>query len=234
MKRNATDHQAEAGLRQENVSAQGSGTSEESDLRGIFAGNAIHQSGTMYARKMVMAVDLGLPSGTCWAYCNVGATKPEEYGNHYAWGETEVKDYYGWDNYTFQGCERSLFHDPSMSICGTNADVARDKWGGRWQMPTLEQVKELVDICAYRWATLKGVPGGEFTGPNGGSIFLPAAGYRWFDRHNCAGVNGCYWLSTQGSKNPHFACSLSIYTERAYLESESSRGGFSVRPVFLS
>lgn len=182
-----------------------------------------------------LAVDLGLPSGTRWALCNLGANMPEEFGDHYAWGETEVKDYYGWDSHACQGKERPWPHEPSMCFELSDRDVVRVKWGFNWRMPTLVQMQELLLLCSFVWTEWRGVPGGEFTSKlNGRSIFLPAAGYHWFDHHGCAGTSGCYWTSTQGSTNPHFASSLTFYAGCAYCEGDNCRGGFSVRPVLVS
>lgn len=97
------------------------------------------------------AVDLGLPSGTLWANMNVGATAPEEVGDYYAWGETETKDSYTWDNYicTSEQCgsEQDPVYKvyPNGNISGTEFDTAHIKWGGNWVMPTLAQTIELVD-----------------------------------------------------------------------------------------
>ena len=59
------------------------------------------KGGVVRKENYVEYVDLGLPSGTLWATCNLGASSPEEYGDYYAWGETEQKDYYDWDTYKF-------------------------------------------------------------------------------------------------------------------------------------
>lgn len=88
------------------------------------------------------AVDLGLPSGTKWASCNVGATKPEEPGGYYAWGETEEKDYYAPSTYIHcDGAYNPLFYDLGSDISGTEYDVAHVKWGGKWCMPTWDDFK---------------------------------------------------------------------------------------------
>ena len=123
------------------------------------------------------SVDLGLPSGTKWASYNVGATKPEEYGGYYAWGETEEKEVYYESNYEYYkyGSYVDLGHD----IGGTEYDVAHVKWGGNWVMPTFDDIAELDYYCTHEWTTLNGVNGCKFTSKiNGNSIFLPAAGRR--------------------------------------------------------
>ncbi len=109
----------------------------------------------------VTAIDLGLPSGTKWASCNVGATKPWEYGGYYAWGETEENGVYDWSNYIH--CDGDwpapLCHNLGNSISGTPYDVAYIKWGGNRKMPTLKQIKELIDNCERVWISLHCVDG---------------------------------------------------------------------------
>ena len=123
--------------------------------------------------KGLIAVDLGLPSGTKWANMNVGASKPEEFGGDYAWGETEVKEEYNWENYIHcDGSERTC-HDLGESICGTEYDVAHVKWGGKWQMPSSAQILELIHYCHYEEAHINDVKGMKFVAPNGNSIFFP-------------------------------------------------------------
>ena len=133
-------------------------------------------------------IDLGLPSGTKWACCNVGAETPEAYGNYYAWGETEEKNSYspksyqyctgvdtdgdGWYDEDVQYLEAE--QDFGDTISGTH-DVAHVKWGESWQIPTLQQFRELLDNCSSEWTSVNDVEGRRFTGPNGASIFLPAA-----------------------------------------------------------
>ena len=99
-------------------------------------------------------VDLGLPSGIKWATCNVGATTPEEYGDYFAWGETQPKDYYDWSTYKYcNGDEYSITKYCTRSTYGTvdikttlelSDDAARVNWGGKWRMPTIEEQKELL------------------------------------------------------------------------------------------
>ena len=128
----------------------------------------IDNSGSIDGRDYV---DLGLPSGTLWATCNVGATTPEGYGNYYAWGETTTKstyDSYREDNYTYSDNPTEL---------PTSADAAYVNWGSGWCMPSLIQFKELINssYTTNEWTTLNGVNGYKITSKsNGNSIFLPA------------------------------------------------------------
>lgn len=132
------------------------------------------------------AIDLGLPSGTKWCCCNVGASKPEEYGGYYAWGETHEKQYYDTDNYQYPG---------GFDIAGTSFDVAHVCMGSPWCMFTNEQLMELFVNCSKQWTQKNGVNGILVTGSNGGQIFLPAAGYREDDLGG-VGLRGDYWTST--------------------------------------
>ena len=176
-------------------------------------------------------IDLGLPSGTKWASCNVGATKPEEYGGYYAWGETEEKEFYDKSTYKFYQDDECV--NIGSDISGTNYDVAHVKWGGNWCMPTLDDIKELLDNCTYEWTTLNGVYGRKFTSNiNGNSIFLPAAGYRWYGDLYYAGEYGIYWSSAQYPDYSYYAYYLYFGSGYAYWLSYLYRYyGRSVRPV---
>ena len=145
-------------------------------------------------------IDLGLPSGTKWACCNVGATKPEDYGGYYAWGETKEKDYYHWDTYLYgtynYDYDYSNLVDIGADIAGTNYDVAYVKWGGLWKMPSTWENQELIENCKSEWIYYHGVSGRKFIGLNGNVIFLPAAGKKYNDdEYLYQGINGFYWSS---------------------------------------
>lgn len=131
-------------------------------------------------------VDLGLPSGTKWACCNVGAATPTDDGGYYAWGETTSKSRCTAESYTG--------YNTQYDISGTYSDVARAKWGGSWRMPTRKQMAELFYNSNYQWVDLDGVRGMLFTGRSGKSIFLPAAGFYWYGDYE--GSCGDYWTST--------------------------------------
>ncbi len=168
------------------------------------------------------AVDLGLPSGLKWASCNVGATAPEEYGGYYAWGETEEKSDYDWDTYKYcNGTYTSMTKYCTSSSYGTvdnkttlepNDDVATVKWGGSWRMPTKAEQDELRNNCTWTWTTLNGVNGYRVTGPNGNSIFLPAAGYRDGSEVYSQGSYGYYWSSSLNSSYSYYAYYLYFYS----------------------
>ena len=145
-------------------------------------------------------VDLGLPSGTLWATCNVGASSPEEYGDYFAWGETEPKNEYSWITYKY--CKGS--YDTMTKYCPVDNkteldpsdDAATVNWGSEWQMPSDEQFEELINssYTTKTWTTLNGKYGRKITSKNNGnSIFLPAAGSRNDTSLNNAGRGGYYW-----------------------------------------
>lgn len=163
-------------------------------------------------------VDLGLSSGTKWAAYNVGAVKPEEYGGYYAWGETEEKTEYSWATYKWcQGtndtmskyCTNNLFGIvDNKTVLDLEDDAAYVKWGGDWRMPTKAEQEELRLVCNWEKETLNGVDGYRITGPNGNSIFLPSASYRYgtdiYDRGSC----GDYWSGSLNSGFCSYACHL--------------------------
>ena len=188
-------------------------------------------------------VDLGLPSGTKWATCNVGASKPEEYGNYYAWGETTPKDYYGWSTYKWcKGSATTLTKYNTRSSYGTvdnktvlelADDAARANWGGAWRMPTDAEWTELRENCTWTWTTKNGVNGYEVkSNINGNSIFLPAAGYRRSDGLVDAGYGGYYWSSSLYTDDPDFAWNVYFYSYGVYRDYYYRYCGQSVRPVF--
>ena len=186
-------------------------------------------------------VDLGLPSGTKWAACNVGATKPEEFGGYYAWGETEEKSNYSWSTYKWcNGSYDSLTKYCTSSSYGTvdnktvldpQDDVAHVKWGGSWRMPTLDEQEELLNKCTWSWTTQNGVNGYKVTGPNGNSIFLPAAGFRYGSEAYDRGIYGFFRSSSLGSDGSYKACYLDFLSDCHYLDVNYRYCGLSVRPV---
>ncbi len=144
----------------------------------------------------ILAIDLGLPSGTKWCSCNVGASSPEDYGGYFAWGETRERSEYTRENYAFYDNEKDEYINIGEDISGTEYDVAHVRMGAGWRMPTREQQQELIDHCTWKRTLLNGVLGYLVTGPNEGRIFLPLAGYLWNDDLDDAGSNGCYWSSS--------------------------------------
>ena len=188
-------------------------------------------------------VDLGL--SVKWATCNVGANKPEEYGDYFAWGETEPKSTYDWSNYKWcNGSYKTLTKYNNSSSYGTvdnkttldlSDDAARANWGGSWRMPTDAELTELREQCTWTWTTQNGVYGYKVTSKKSGytskSIFLPAAGYRYGSSLDYAGSGGLYWSSSLYSDSPYDAWYVYFYSDDVYRVSSSRYYGFSVRPV---
>ena len=190
-------------------------------------------------------VDLGLPSGTLWATCNIGADASEEYGDYFAWGETQPKNYYSWGTYLYcNGGQSNLTKYCTNNNYGYNGfvdnlttllpedDAATANWGVGWRMPTWEEWQELIDNTINTWVIQNGVNGRLFTASNGNSIFLPAAGYIYDDHLSNVGNWGDYWSSSLFS-TPYSARACRI--EQNYCGSNPytnyRRLGRSVRPV---
>ena len=170
-------------------------------------------------------VDLGLPSGLKWATCNVGASSPEQYGDYYAWGEIETKGEYTEDNSKTRGKSMSDISGNSMY------DVARAKWGGSWRLPTKKELEELEINCKWEWTTVNGKNGYKVTGPNGNSIFMPAAGYLNWSSLYFAGEYGFYWSSTPYGSDDEYAFGLEFNSSGRSVRWLYRGYGRSVRPV---
>ena len=192
-------------------------------------------------------VDLGLPSGLLWATTNIGAENPEDYGNYYAWGETEPKETYDWSTYRYcNGSETTLTkycndesygnegYTDNLTTLEAEDDAATANWGAGWRMPTQGEMQELIDNCTITWATQNGVNGALFTGPNGNSIFLPAAGDRYDSELNDAGSYGYYWSSSLRTGSPNNAWLLYLGSGNYYMGIDYRYYGQSVRPVCVS
>ncbi len=190
-------------------------------------------------------VDLGLPSGTLWATCNIGATKPEDYGNYYAWGETNTKNTYNRFTYIYANeynekltkyCNdfdysNNGFTD-NLTALQTIDDPATANWGGGWRTPTKAQWDELLANTTNQWTTKNGVSGRLFTSKkNGQTLFLPAAGDRWDSELLDAGSYGNYWSRSLYTDYPSHAWNLYFDLGRCGMSDDYRSGGFSVRPV---
>jgi len=173
-------------------------------------------------------VDLGLPSGLKWATCNVGASRPGDYGNYYAWGEMSTKEEYWRSN--SDSYESS---DSKWNNIGGNSryDAATANWGGYWRMPTKEDFEELLRECTWEWTTLNGHNGYKVIGPNGNSIFLPAAGWRYGTDEGRVGSGGYYWSSTPDESYANYAYGLCFGGDRHGVDWGLRDRGRSVRPV---
>ncbi|MBQ7254325.1 MAG: hypothetical protein IJS30_06605 [Bacteroidales bacterium] len=200
-------------------------------------------------------VDLGLTSGLKWASCNVGANAPEEYGDYFAWGETEPyyssqdpltwndskSAGYNWASYKWcNGSYSTLTKYNYSSSYGTvdneyilvpEDDAAAANWGGSWRMPTDAEWTELRTECTWTWTTQNGVNGRLVTGPNGNSIFLPAAGNRNNTDLDYAGSSGYYWSSSLSTDDPGRAYFVYFNSVGVRRLGSNRYFGFSVRPV---
>ena len=188
-------------------------------------------------------VDLGL--SVKWATCNIGAESPEDYGDYFAWGETEPKSDYSWSTYKHcdNGSSSKLTKYNVGSSWGTvdnkttlelEDDAARVNWGGSWRMPTRAEQDELREKCTWTWTTLNGIKGYKMTSKsNGNSIFLPAAGYRNGTDVFPAGSYGVYWSSSLSSDGPFHAYFLDFYSDYVYWDGYDRYYGHAVRAVCL-
>lgn len=218
------------------------------ELKGSIGGGGTIPSTMEY-------VDLGLPSGLKWAKCNLGASKPSDYGDWYAWGEIEVKnkwaiwEFYNWmqagqsdwkyiTKYTIADGETgAIWYDSSGNFIGDNKtvldaadDAATQQLGSPWRMPTVDEIKELLDKCTWTWTTQDGVNGCQVDGPNGNAIFLPATGFVNDTALINKGDEGYYWSSSLStlSRDASFFFFHSVNHEWAYQE---RRCRLFVRPV---
>ena len=200
-------------------------------------------AGIATAQDLHDFVDLGLPSGTLWATCNVGANNPEDYGDYFAWGETTTKSNYDWSTLKYcldnEGYEYSKYNTKSQYGSVDNQkdleqsdDAATANWGSNWCMPTPAQFQELKDKCEWTWSTKNGKNGYEVKGPNDNTIFLPAAGSRNGASLNGVGSDGYYWSSSLLTNNPQGGHRLYFYWFDVLPDGWGYRCyGFSVRPV---
>lgn len=202
----------------------------------------IDNDGTLNGHEYV---DLGLPSGTLWATCNVGADTPEDYGDYFAWGETTPKAVYAWKNYKYGNfineryelnkyCTDSClgldgFVD-NLTILEFVDDAAASNWGEVWRIPTIEEWEELFLNTTGVWTTQNGVDGWLFTASNNNSIFMPAAGY-WWDGEFNAGL-GIYWSSSLNPNYPYRSWGFHFNSDSSHLCGSSDRNrGQTVRAV---
>ena len=167
-------------------------------------------------------VDLGL--SVKWATCNVGASSPSDYGDYFAWGETSTKSEYTEKSSETYGLNLG-------DIGGSSSfDVARANWGGSWRLPTKAEFEELKERCTWTWTTENGYNGYRVQGPNGKSIFLPAAGWRRGSTLYDVGAGGDYWSSTP-YEDSNYAYSLDFDGGGRLVYWDGRYDGRSVRPV---
>ena len=193
-------------------------------------------------------VDLGLPSGTLWATCNIGATTPEGYGDYFAWGETKAKSVYNWEKYKYakgyfdeyplltKYCTDDYYgnygFEDNLTLLQPGDDAATANWGRDWRTPTLEDWVELRENTTRIWTTQNGVDGKLFTGPNGNTLFLPAARLQKEDT-NFNYSFGSYWSNTLKEWSPNCAIIFTFEERESDYEISSYYRcyGLSVRAV---
>ena len=181
--------------------------------------------------EVAEAVDLGL--SVKWASWNVGASRPEEVGNYYAWGETKPKEYYTYNNWRWKG---QITKSSSKNIMGSNYDAATVNWGDGWRMPHIVEFMELRGNCTWGTAERNGVPGFLVVGPNGNAIFLPKGGHMTTE---VVGVGAAqFWSETCGevkvdkkTYKGFMGFSNTGIWEWRYWEMEDGSCGFPVRAV---
>lgn len=193
-------------------------------------------------------VDLGLPSGTLWAACNVGAEKPEEYGDYFAWGETETKAVYSWDTYKYsEGSYNTLTkyctnfyygfegYTDTLTMLLPEDDAATVHWGEGWHTPTHEEWEELCQYTTWEWANIEGTLGRMFTASNGHSLFLPSAGSIMDEGPYNTNTSALYWSSSLQDAVPHYVWyltfSATFIDEDCRVDVYGRFPGCSVRPV---
>lgn len=184
-------------------------------------------------------IDLGL--SVKWATCNVGAEKPEDYGDYFAWGETSPKNTYNWSTYKWcKGSNNTMTKYCTFSNYGTvdnkttlelADDAAHVNWGGSWRMPTKAEQDELRTKCTWVWSDLNGKKGYKVTGPNGNFIFLPAAGFCDNSDLKFAGSYGGYWSSSLSTSGSLSACYWFFNSDGVDLNGYIRYFGRSVRAV---
>ena len=212
---------------------------------------AVNSQGTAYGEEMTFAteeeviaipeyVDLGL--SVKWATFNVGAYKPEEYGDYFAWGEVEPKSEYSWSTYKWcNGYETALIKYNTDEWYGTvdnkiiiesEDDAATKNWGNDWRLPNKYEIDELRDKCTWSWINRNGTYGYQVTGPNGKSIFLPATRYRDGVEQSGVSTYGSYWSSTLYTSIT--AWHLGFYSDYGNTYADKRYTGRAVRPVYGS
>ena len=188
-------------------------------------------------------IDLGLPSGTLWATCNIDADSPYEYGGHYSWGEVTSKDTFRWNTYKY--CEGKRFsltkynNDTTfgpildtLTRLTSSDDVVSHKWGNKWCMPTNDQIRELFDNCEVGPFTDNGRHYCKFIGPNKQQLIIPYAGWRIRSKHRYSDSLLVIWSRDLRIEKPEMAYALVITRCKYPGDTRFTRNfGFSVRGV---
>lgn len=197
----------------------------KSDNTNLYAKTGVH-NGYDY-------VDIGL--SVRWATCNVGARSPDVYGSYFAWGETSAKTDFG------SITQNRIRTDIGTNISGSVYDAAHTNWGGNWRMPTKNEVQELIDNCKWKHVKYNGTDGFCITGPNGRSIFIPAAGY-YSEKERRTGYFINLWTANAELDSQYNLCWVyHVYIDnnkyqnppvQPKLIQEANYVGMCIRPVF--
>ena len=200
-----------------------------------MANNKINNNGFDY-------VDLGLPSGTIWATCNVGAKRPSDFGLYFQWGDTKgyskeqigQEKQFNWNSYKWNpngDGKTSTKYTTAGASLELEDDAAHANMGGDWHIPTPKQIRELRDNTTSEWKALDGVNGIKFTSKNGKFIFIPAAGYAWDGSVFTILTEGIIWSSMLGIDDTNYGQILDIYSGFADQGDAYCCYGFPVRGV---
>jgi hypothetical protein len=195
--------------------------------------------------KEHLQVDLGLPSGTLWAFTNIGASVPEDAGDYFAWGEVDYKSEYSWKTYKYvKGGDATKFikycsqaalgsgkYTDTLATLETADDVASQRWGDDWCMPTKEQFEELKKECTWKWTVRNGKNIIEITGKNGSKLFMPAAGFFSNRSKALVSTNGYYWSNTLSDKASNKAQCFTFSQNDTDVALRTRNLGLTIRPV---
>ena len=204
------------------------------DVNGNTTTYTLQQGGIIeFDEGGIEAVDLGLPSGTQWGSCNVGALHPEDDGAYFAWGEKSDKTVYSLSQYSLYDQVHGTYpyEETLENIAATAYDGAASQLGQPWKIPTKEQIDELLKKCSWAWDVTNGVAGYTVTGPNGNKIFLPAAGKRVDSNTENTGTTGYFWASALADRSDFEAFTLEISTAKRAIDYENRFSGLPIRPV---
>ena len=220
-----------------NTNPNGTGASYQGGYGLIVDRNIVLYA--QWSKPIWSAVDLGL--SVKWASMNIGATKPEDLGDYFAWGEITPKTLYSWATYKWcRGSSSTLtkytnsgYIIDNKTILEASDDVASLNWGGSWRIPTDIEMTELCEKCTWSWTTLNGMEGYKVTSKkNSNSIFLPAAGYHHIENNLVSvGSSGYYWTSVCSTTNQSSAYRLRFLSNVFGVDINNRCHGMSIRPV---
>lgn len=182
-------------------------------------------------------IDLGLPSGIKWATCNIGASRPEEFGQFFAWGEVDTKEEFDLGAYKFwtAGTGKGFNHFDKYNKAGDallpEDDAASNLMGKEWHIPSVADFKELAELCIWTWTSRDGVFGYEVNGPNSNTLFLPAAGSRMGSKFLRQNEEGEYWASSLTSATTVLANLIQLRPDYVIMHYTSREYGLPIRAV---